>query len=394
MINQDALNLGTERSCIRNLFEYGLQRAKAVGPEHIYDFSLGNPSLPAPREVKEAICALLEEENSLSLHGYTTAAGLPETRQAIAENLNRRFGAAVRPEDLFLIGGAAPALCAVLKALQAAHSEVIALCPYFPEYKPFAQMAGQKFVTVAAKLPDFSLPLEGLEKAITANTAAIILNSPNNPSGVVYSREDLLALSRLLTRKAEQLGHPIYLISDEPYRELVYEDTQVPFLPLIYKNTVICYSYSKCLSLPGERIGYIYVNQFADNASALYAAIAGAARALGHVCAPSLMQKVIARCAFVGPDLSAYDKNRKALYEGLKEIGYEMPKPQGAFYLLVKAPGGDAKAFSERAKQLDLLVVPGDDFGIPGYFRLCYCVDYEKITGSLPLFKKLLREEV
>ena len=393
MINQAALDLGTERSCIRQLFEYGLGRAKIVGAENVYDFSLGNPSIPAPKEVKEALLALLEEESSLSLHGYTTAAGLYETRKAIAEDLNCRFSAAVRPEDLFITGGAAPALCAVLKALQTEHSEVIALCPYFPEYKPFAQMAGQTFVTVEAKLPDFSLPLEGLEKAIHKNTAAVILNSPNNPSGVVYSRENLEELAALLDRKANEIGHPIYLISDEPYRELVYEGTEVPFLPNIYRNTLICYSYSKCLSLPGERIGYVYVNQFADKAATLYAAVAGAARALGHVCAPSLMQKVIARCASVGPDLSAYDKNRKALYEGLKEMGYEMPKPLGAFYLLVKAPGGDAKAFSEAAKQLDLLIVPGDDFGIPGYFRLCYCVDYEKIIGSLPLFQKLICDE-
>ncbi len=390
MINQAALALGAERSCIRELFEYGLKRAKIVGPENVYDFSLGNPSIPAPKQVKEALLSLLEEENSLSLHGYTTAAGLPATRQAIAEDLNCRFGGAVRAEDLFITSGAAPALCAVLKALQTKDSEVIALCPYFPEYKPFAQMAGQKFVTVEANLPDFSLPLEGLEKAIHQNTVAVILNSPNNPSGVVYSRENLEELAALLTRKAREVGHPIYLVSDEPYRELVYEGTEVPFLPNVYKNTVVCYSYSKCLSLPGERIGYVYVNQFAENAEALYAAVAGAARAMGHVCAPSLMQKVIARCADLGPDLSAYDKNRKALYEGLKELSYEMPKPQGAFYLLVKAPGGDAKAFSEKAKKLDLLVVPGDDFGIPGYFRLCYCVDYEKIIGSLPLFKKLL----
>ena len=390
MINKTCFELGAERSCIRELFEYGLARAKVVGRENIYDFSLGNPSIPAPQEVKQALLSLLEEEQSLSLHGYTSAAGLPETRQAIAQDLNRRFGGSVRPEDLFITGGAAPALCTVLKALQTQNSEVIALCPYFPEYKPFAQAAGQKFVTVQANLPDFSLPLRGLEEAITPNTVAVIINSPNNPSGVVYTRENLEELSCLLTRKAAQVGHPIYLVSDEPYRELVYDGAEVPFLPGIYKNTVVCYSYSKCLSLPGERIGYVYVNQFADNAPALYASIAGAARAMGHVCAPSLMQKVIARCANVGPDLSAYNKNRKALYEGLKELGYQMPKPQGAFYLLVKAPGGDAKAFSEKAKQLDLLVVPGDDFGIPGYFRLCYCVDYEKITGSLPLFKALL----
>lgn len=391
MINQNAQRLGQERSCIRELFEYGLARAKVVGKENIYDFSLGNPSIPAPQGVKDAILALLEEESSLSLHGYTTAAGLPATRKAIAKELTGRFSYEVLAENLFITGGAAPALCAALKALQTENSEVIALCPYFPEYKPFAQMARQKFVTVEAKLPDLSLPLEGLEKAINANTAAVLINSPNNPSGVVYSKENLEELACLLTRKGQELGHPIYLISDEPYRELVYDGTEVPFLPAIYKNTLICYSYSKCLSLPGERIGYVYVNQFAENAEALYAAVAGAARALGHVCAPSLMQKVIARCASLGPDLSAYDKNRKALYEGLTAIGYEAVKPQGAFYLLVKAPGGDAKAFSEKAKQLDLLIVPGDDFGIPGYFRLCYCVDYEKIVGSLPLFQKLLQ---
>ena len=390
MLNQAALDLGTERSSIRQLFEYGLNRAKEVGAENVYDFSLGNPSIPAPVEVKEALLSLLEEETSLSLHGYTSAAGLMETRKAIAEDLNARFQGNVIPENLFITSGAAPALCAVLKALQTECSEVIALCPYFPEYKPFAQVAGQKFVSVEANLPDFSLPLAGLSQAINKNTVAVILNSPNNPSGVVYTQENLEELAALLTEKAAQIGHPIYLVSDEPYRELCYDGVTVPFLPNIYKNTLICYSYSKCLSLPGERIGYVYVNQFAENSADLYAAVAGAARAFGHVCAPSLMQKVITKCAHIGPDLTAYDKNRKALYEGLKEMGYEMPKPQGAFYLLVKAPGGDAKAFSEKAKALDLLIVPGDDFGIPGYFRLCYCVDYEKILGSLPLFKKLL----
>ncbi len=385
MVNQQAWQLGTECSCIRQLFEYGQAQAAVVGKENVYDFSLGNPSIPTPPQVTQALQALLRED-SLSLHGYTSAVGLLETRQAIAADLQDRFGFPVKAGELFITCGAAPALCAVLKALQREHSQVIALCPYFPEYKPFAQSAGQELVTVAAQ-SDFAMPIEGLKKALCKATAAVIVNSPNNPSGVVYSREELEALAALLREKAEEFGHPIYIVSDEPYRELVYGGTVVPFLPAIYKDTIICYSYSKSLSLPGERIGYVYTNN-----EAVYAAVAGAARSMGHVCAPSLLQKLIAKCAHIGPDLNSYDKNRRALYEGLQEMGYETAAPQGAFYLFVKAPGGDAKAFSERAKKRNLLIVPGDDFGCPQYFRLCYCVPYEKIIGSLPLFRQLLIE--
>ncbi len=389
MVNETALLLGTARSCIRELFEYG--QSKLAAGETVYDFSLGNPSIPAPRQVQEALLDLLQHTPSLQLHGYTTAVGALPTRQAIGEELNSRYGAQVRAEDLFITCGAAPGLCAVFKALSGQKRQVIALCPYFPEYKPFAENAGLEFVPVEAKLPDFGLNLLGVEAAINENTVAVIVNSPNNPSGVIYGAEELQALAQLLTQKAQRYGHPIYIVSDEPYRELVYEGAEVPFLPAIYGDTIVCYSYSKSLSLPGERIGYIYVNQAASHSKELYGAIAGASRAMGHVCAPSLMQALIARCAQLGPDLQAYDKNRRALYEGLLALGYEMPKPMGAFYLFVKAPNGDGVTFSEKAKEMNLLVVPGEGFGCPGYFRLCYCVNYDTILGSLPLFQKLIQ---
>ena len=391
MINQTAYSLGANRSVIRDLFEYGRMRAAIVGEENIFDFSLGNPSIPAPAAVNETIRQLLTDTDSLALHGYTSAVGDFATRQAIAEDLNARYAANAAPEDFFIGCGAAPELCAVLKALAVPGGEILAIAPYFPEYKPFSENAGLIFKVVPPDVPDFQINFEALEAALTANTQALILNSPNNPSGVVYSEETLKKLGDLLTRKSAQYGHPIYIISDEPYRELTYGVT-APWVPHFYPNTVICYSYSKSLSLPGERIGYVYVPDQAADSKALYAAIAGAARACGHVCAPSLWQKVIARCAKLRPDLDAYDKNRKALYEGLTAAGYEMAKPDGAFYLFIKAPGGDAVAFSEKAKSKDLLVVPGDGFGCPGYFRICYCVSYDMIQRSLPVFEALIRE--
>ena len=278
----------------------------------------------------------------------------------------------------------------MFRALAVEDGEILAIAPYFPEYKPFVENAGLAFKVVPPDVPNFQIKLEAVEEMLTEHTQAIILNSPNNPSGVVYTRETLEKLAELLTRKAAEYGHPIYLVSDEPYRELAY-GVEVPFVPAIYPDTVVCYSYSKSLSLPGERIGYVYVPKAATDSAALYAAIAGAARACGHVCAPSLWQKVIAKCANLRPDLEAYDRNRRMLYEGLTAMGYEMAKPDGAFYLFIKAPGGDANAFSEKAKQKDLLLVPGDGFGCPGYFRICYCVSPEMIQKSLPVFEKLIR---
>ena len=391
MYNPSAYALGANRSCIRELFEYGRARAAVVGPENVFDFSLGNPSIPAPPEVNEAVRQILADTDPLQVHGYTSAVGDLEARAAISRDLNERYGAETSPEDFFLGCGAAPELTAVFKALAVPGGELLVQAPYFPEYVPFAQEAGLIFRPIPADVPDFQMRLPALEAMLTPATQAVLVNSPNNPSGVVYTRQTLTALAELLERKSLEFGHPIYVISDEPYRELSY-GVEVPFLPLIYPNTVVCYSYSKSLSLPGERIGYIYVPKAAQDSRELYAAIAGAARSLGHVCAPSLWQKVIARCARLRPDLDAYDRNRRKLYEGLTEMGYETARPDGAFYLFVKAPGGDAEAFSEKAKRHDLLVVPGDGFGCPGYFRLCYAVSYDTICRSLPVFRAVLEE--
>lgn len=393
MINETSYALGANRSAIRDLFEYGRARAAVIGDENVFDFSLGNPSIPAPPAVNETIAALLQDTDSLSLHGYTSAVGDIGARRAIARDLNRRYpGADVVPENLFLTCGAAPALTAVFRALATPDAEILAIAPFFPEYRPFVETAGLSFRVVPADVPNFQIDFAALEAMLTPKTAAVIVNSPNNPAGTVYTEQTLKKLAAVLNQKAAHFGHPIYIVADEPYRELVYGGVDVPFIPAIYPDTVVCYSYAKSLSLPGERIGYVYVPRAAADSQKLYAAVCGSARAMGHVCAPSLMQKLIARCAHLRPDLDAYDRNRTALYEGLTAAGYEVAKPDGAFYLFVKAPGISAAAFSERAKKKDLLVVPGDSFGCPDYFRLCYCVDYDKICRSLPLFLELKNE--
>lgn len=390
MYNQTAYELGSNRSCIRDLFEYGRARAAVVGEENVFDYSLGNPSIPAPPAVEAAIRQILADTPSIAIHGYTSAVGDLATRQAIADDLNARYRQDIQPQELFIGCGAAPELCAVFQALAVPGSKILAIAPYFPEYGPFVRGAGAEFDVVPPDVPGFQIDFAALEEKLTQNTCALILNSPNNPAGTVYTRQTLEKLGALLTQKSEAFGHPIYIVADEPYRELVYDGVQVSYIPAIYPNTIICYSYSKSLSLPGERIGYVLVPRQAKDSTALYAAVAGASRQNGHVCAPSLWQKVIARCAHLRPDLAAYDRNRKTLYEGLLAAGYEVAKPDGAFYLFVKAPNGDGVAFSEMAKKLDLLVVPGEGFGCPGYFRLCYCVKYETIVKSLPLFAKLI----
>ena len=392
MINKNMYALGANRSCIRELFEYGRQRAAIVGPENVFDYSLGNPSIPAPAGVNEAIAAVIAEMPSLAVHGYTSAPGDLPLRQAVAEDLNGRYGTNVRANDLFVGCGAAPELVSVIRALAVENSEFIAVAPFFPEYRPFVESSGGKLVVVPADIPNFQIDFDALEKALNENTQAIILNSPNNPAGTVYTAETLKKLSALLEKKNEEFGKTIYIISDEPYRELVYGGITAPWMPSLYDHTIVCYSWSKSLSLPGERIGYVYVPEICADHDDLYAAVAGAARAGGHVCAPSLMQKVIAKCVSLRPDLDAYDRNRRLLSEALTAYGYEMAKPDGAFYLFVKAPGGSSKAFSEKAKQSDLLLVPGDDFGCPEYFRICYCVSQDLIERSLPIFEKLIKE--
>ena len=392
MVNQEYYNLGTAPSVIRQLFAYGLEQAKVVGPEKVYDYSLGNPSIPAPKKVNESIKKIVDETDSIKLHGYSMAPGFEEARAAVAKDLAARFGLEVKASELFFTCGAAPALISIIKALLVdADSEIMAIAPFFPEYRPFVTANGGKLVVVPADTKAFQIHLDAVEERITKHTQAIIVNSPNNPSGVVYTEETLKGLAALLERKSAEYGHPIYIIADEPYRELVYGGVKVPFIPCLYKNTIVCYSYSKSLSLPGERIGYVYVPGFADDSHAVYAAISGAARIMGHVCPPTLMQKVIELCAEERPDLVAYDENRNLLYNSLTEMGYECAKPDGAFYLFVKAPNGDANAFSEKAKlEHNLLVVPADGFGCPGFFRLSYCVSNDMIRRSLPAFKAMI----
>ena len=391
MVSATSLALGTSRSCIRELFEYGHKQAAVVGKENVFDYSLGNPSIPSPPEVNQAIVSIIQEIDSLDIHGYTPAPGAMPARKAIADDLNARFHTAIRGENIFFTCGAAPALISVIRALAVEGAEIMAIAPFFPEYRPFTEQNGASFVMVPADTQSFQISMEAVEARVTPHTQAVIINSPNNPSGVVYTRETLSSLGELLTRKSAEYGHPIYIIADEPYRELVYDGAEVPFIPTIYPNTIVCYSYSKSLSLPGERIGYVCVPDQVEDSAAVFAAVAGAARAMGHVCAPSLQQLVVARCASVRPDLEAYDRNRNALYDALISYGYECVKPNGAFYMFVKAPGGSAKAFSDKAKEKNLLLVPGDDFGCPEFFRICTCVSYDMIQRSLPVFKELIQ---
>ena len=391
MLNEQMYEYGSKSSVIRELFAYGLERKKIVGEDKVYDFSIGNPSIPAPAEVKEALLELLEEPAE-ALHGYSPAAGDPEVRKTLADSVNRRFGMRYTADNFYMTVGAAASLSIIVKALTRPGDEYITFAPFFPEYAVWVETTDAKLVVTPADTADFQIDFEAFEKLLSPKTKGIILNSPNNPSGVVYSEETIQRLSELLAKKQKEYGTSIYLITDEPYREIVYDGMEVPFVPNYYKNTLVCYSYSKSLSLPGERIGYIIVPDEADDGKKVMAAVAGAGRALGYVCAPVLFQKAIARCVDVPCDVSAYKKNRDLLYHGLTDLGYECVRPQGAFYLFVKSPEPDAKAFSERAKKYDVLVVPGDSFGCTGYVRVSYCVSEQTIKDALPVFAEIMKE--
>ncbi len=390
IVSEKMHELGSKRSTIRELFEYGKQRAAVIGSENVYDFSLGNPTVPAPSCVNEVIRSLTEELDSLSLHGYTSAQGDQETRQAIAGYLNRTYDTSFKAEDFYMTVGAAAALCICFRALtSSADDEFIALAPYFPEYKVFVNAAGASLKVVSPDTQSFQINFEELLKTLTPHTRGVIINSPNNPSGAVYSAQTIEKLASILEEKSKEFGRPVYIITDEPYREIVYDGVEVPFVTKYYKNTLVCYSYSKSLSLPGERIGYVLVPAEADESREIYAAVCGAGRALGYVCAPSMMQKVIARCTGQTGNILLYKENRDLLYEGLTELGYKCFKPQGAFYMFVQALELDADAFCEQAKKLDLLLVPATDFGCPGYVRISYCVDTDMIKRSFGAFRKL-----
>ena len=394
-INQKMYGLGSKRSIIREIFEYSKSRAAEIGAENVYDFSLGNPSVPAPPVVDDTIRELLKTENSVLLHGYTSAQGDLKVRKTISESIEKRFGVKdITPNHIYMTCGAAASLSICLKALIEENSddECIVLAPFFTEYRVFIENAGGKVVVSLPVPKTLQVDIADVEAKITPNTKAIIVNSPNNPSGVVYSEETIVKLCELLERKSEEYGNTIYLIADEPYRELVYSDVKVPYLMNYYKNTLVCYSYSKALSLPGERIGYIAVCPQMENATDVYLAVCGAGRSLGYVCAPSLFQQVIARCADATVDVEIYRENRDLLYDNLTAYGYECVKPDGAFYLFVKALEEDAYSFYEKAKAHEILVVPCDDFGVKGYVRIAYCVDKSRVLGALPAFEALAKE--
>lgn len=391
MFSNNMYEIGSKASVIRSIFEFAKIRKKEVGEENVFDFSLGNPSIPAPDSVKKAIIEILDEPPQ-KVHGYTSQSGRTKTKIRIAENLNQRFGTDYSADNLFMTMGAAASLSICIRALGNPNEEILTIAPYFPEYKCFVEASGLKFNVVPARESDFQIDFSSLEKMITKNTKAIIINSPNNPSGVVYSEETIIKLSDLLNKKSKEIGRPIFIIADEPYREIVYDGVEVPYIPNYYDNTLVCYSYSKSLSLPGERIGYVLVPNKVVESKKIMAAVAGAARILGYVCAPSLFQKVIDKCIGETSDISLYKKNRDILYNELIRLGYEVVKPQGAFYIFMKALEEDSMAFCERAKKYDLLFVPGDGFGCSNHVRISYCVNESLIRNSIPAFEKLIKE--
>ncbi len=391
MISEKMWELGTKSSVIREIFEYGKKRKAEIGADKVFDFSLGNPSIPAPEKVREAYVKLLMEEDPIKLHGYTSAAGDMSVRAKIAKNIKKRFDCESDASNIYMTCGAAAALTASLKAICNADDEVIVLAPYFPEYTVFIENAGATQRTVKCREEDFQIDPDVFSAAVNKNTKAVIINSPNNPTGVVFSEETIKNISDILCEKQKEYGSDIYIIADEPYRELVYE-AEVPYIPNYYSNTIVCYSYSKSLSLPGDRIGYVFVSPKTANAESVFAAVCGAGRSLGYVCAPTLAQLVVGECVDEVADVLLYKRNRDLLYNSLESFGYEAVKPDGAFYLFVKTPWGDAAEFCRRAKKYEILVVPSDSFGCEGYVRISYCVDYETIEKSLPAFKALMEE--
>ena len=391
-VSKEMAALGKKRSVIREIFEYSKVRKEQIGADHVFDFSIGNPSVAAPQKLTEAMIRLLSERDPVELHGYTSAQGDFGVRQKIAEGLNDEFDADAKPELLYMTCGAAASLTISLSAIVEAGDEVVVFAPFFPEYRVFVEKAGAKLMVVSCKAPSFSIDFEALKEALNPHTKAVIINSPNNPTGVIISEEDLKKLGEILLEASEKFGRTIYLISDEPYRKLVWNGQKIPFAPKCYPNTLVCYSYSKAVSLPGERIGYILVSSKMQEREEVYAAVCGAGRALGFVCAPSLLQFAVGECVHETADFSVYLENRRILTEELTRIGYQAASPDGAFYLFMKALEKDANAFCQRAKNYELLLVPGDDFGCEGYVRIAYCVSTEQIKRAIPAFEKLYEE--
>ena len=393
MISKKMENMVANSSAIRAMFEEGNRLAKIYGSENVFDFSLGNPNVPAPDAVKYAIKELLEEEDPVVLHGYTNSnAGYEDVRKAVADSLNERFGTHFGSKNITMTVGAAGGLNVILKSLINPGDEVIAFAPYFGEYRSYTDNYDGVLIEVSPNTIDFQPKLDEFEKKITQKTKAVIVNTPNNPTGVVYSEETIQKMASILEKKQKEYGTDIYLISDEPYRELAYDDVEVPYLTKYYANTIVGYSYSKSLSLPGERIGYLVIPDEASDGEKLIGAVNVATRILGFVNAPTLQQKVVKACLNEKTDISYYDRNRETLYNGLKNLGFDCIKPEGAFYLFVKSPIADEKEFCNEAKKYNILIVPGSSFACPGYVRMAYCVSYETIVNSLPKFAELAKQ--
>lgn len=389
MISEKMKTLVSGSSAIRAMFEEGQRLAAIYGKENVYDFSLGNPSVPAPAKVKEAAIEILNSEDSLMVHGYMSNSGYEDVRLAIAKSLNSRFGTDYNEKNILMTVGAAGGLNAAFKAILVPGDEVITFAPFFGEYRNYVDNFGGSLVAVAPDLETFQPDIEGLRRAVTPKTKAVIINTPNNPTGVVYSEDTIKAIAQVLYEKQAEYGIDICLISDEPYRELAYDGVEVPWLPDYYDNTIVGYSFSKSLSLPGERIGYLVIGNKMKDFDEVVSGLSVAIRILGYVNAPSLMQRIVMHCLEEKSDVAAYDRNREKLYSELLNLGFECIKPQGAFYLFVKSPIADEKAFCNDAKKYNLLLVPGSSFGCPGYIRLAYCVSYDTIVNSIPAFTKL-----
>lgn len=393
MIAEKMQNMVKNSSAIRAMFEEGNRLAKIYGKENVFDFSLGNPNVPAPKAVKDAIIEILNEEDPVALHGYTNSnAGYEDVRQAVAESINEKFGTAFAANNIVMTVGAAGGLNVALKILLNPGDEVIVFAPYFGEYRSYTANFDGVLVAISPNTENFQPKLDEFEAKITPKTKAVIVNTPNNPTGVVYSEETIKKLAAIMEAKQKQFGTDIYLISDEPYRELAYDGVEIPYLTKYYANTIVGYSFSKSLSLPGERIGYLVIPDEASDSADLISAASVATRILGFVNAPTLQQKMVVRCLNEQTDISYYDRNRETLYKGLTECGFTCIKPEGAFYLFVKSPVENEKEFCEAAKKYNILIVPGSSFGCPGYVRMAYCVAYETIVNSLPKFKELAKE--